>query len=493
MSGASAAVRTTHAERLLLDAAQWALRQGLGGFVFVLHMSHFAAMRSFATYDRIGRATMQMFCRQVDGQMFAMANGDIVVLCRAMTGPNPSRRQDGVRIEPGDLAATCERLFRFNASQQGPLVTVWSLETETDRLLRYIKERLAEPSREPAADEGPMSSQPPLGAPGSLLTEGAMADLLHRQRGVLVRTGSGRIGLALRPIYQEITFSIPAMVARASAVAPAANAVANASSIGSQNAPHGVPPAAAAAIDPYVFQHLAGRLDARMLAALTDEIAAQGPLDARATSETPCTLHVNLTLPATSSPSFRAFAKRCADRGLALGVEISFMEASADPSRFAAFQAEARVRGVSVLLDGVSLLALAIMQPTVSAVDFVKLDWPSPAPDPGAAEADRIDAAINRLDAGRVILQRAETEAALQWGLARGIRRFQGRHVDAMLGANRMIGCAHAHGCTVRQCVDRAAALSPLGRPRMQQSRRAGCLGRPGRRRDGRRLTDDAI
>ena len=58
----------------------------------------------------------------------------------------------------------------------------------------------------------------------------------------------------------------------------------------------------------------------------------------------------------------------------------------------------------------------------------------------------------------------AETEQALTWGLSQGIRRFQGRHVDAMLAAGRIGACAQGGGCTLRQCIERASATGPGGR-----------------------------
>jgi hypothetical protein len=60
-----------------------------------------------------------------------------------------------------------------------------------------------------------------------------------------------------------------------------------------------------------------------------------------------------------------------------------------------------------------------------------------------------------------VVLHHAETEAALRWGMAQGLRRFQGRHVDAILAAGRILACPQATGCTVRQCMDRGAAIAP--------------------------------
>ncbi len=52
----------------------------------------------------------------------------------------------------------------------------------------------------------------------------------------------------------------------------------------------------------------------------------------------------------------------------------------------------------------------------------------------------------------------------MRWGLAHGIRRFQGRHVDAMLAVGRIEACPHAAACTLRQCMDREGAATLAGR-----------------------------
>ena len=102
--------------------------------------------------------------------------------------------------------------------------------------------------------------------------------------------------------------------------------------------------------------------------------------------------------------------------------------------------------------------------PAALAPDLVKLDWHPTVPE----GARTLDEAVAALGPDRVVLARAETEAALAWGLARGIRRFQGRHVDAMLAAQRIGACSYGRGCTLRQCNERATATGPGGQ--------AGCL-----------------
>jgi len=79
--------------------------------------------------------------------------------------------------------------------------------------------------------------------------------------------------------------------------------------------------------------------------------------------------------------------------------------------------------------------------------------------------------AIARIGPARLVLHRTDTDAAIRWGVANGIRRFQGRQVDAMLGAARMASCPAAAACTPLQCRERAAAAAAAGR--------AGCANLP--------------
>jgi len=108
----------------------------------------------------------------------------------------------------------------------------------------------------------------------------------------------------------------------------------------------------------------------------------------------------------------------------------------------------------------VSHHALMLTMPMVLEPDLVKLDWSPRLPEAGSA----VDQAVMALGGSRVVLHRAETEEALSWGMAHGIRRFQGRHVDAMLAAGRIGACAHGGGCSLRQCIERASATGPGGR-----------------------------
>ena len=140
------------------------------------------------------------------------------------------------------------------------------------------------------------------------------------------------------------------------------------------------------------------------------------------------------------------------------------MEAIGDLHRFHAARERLRSTGCRLVLDGLDHAALSLARPAAWEPDLLKLDWsPRMATLPGR-ERRLLAAAITAFGPERVVLHRAETEAALAWGRRHGIRCFQGRHVDAMLAAERITTCRHAAACTLRQCIDRAAATGAAGR-----------------------------
>ena len=243
----------------------------------------------------------------------------------------------------------------------------------------------------------------------------------------------------LRPLYQEVTFSIAALEA-----CIAANGQASA--------------------DPFLFRHLAGRLDRRMLARLADAAGTGGVLDVAAGGRGMPPLHINLTLSCILSGAFARFARLCRSVRAPVGVEVTMVEACEDPAAFGRARRVLAEAGLTLVLDGVSYLALVLTRPCALRPDLVKLDWSPRLGELAADERQQITAALERIGTHRVVLHRAETEAALRWGMAQGLRRFQGRHVDAMLAAARMTTCPRAAGCTLRQCGERAAATGPAGR-----------------------------
>jgi hypothetical protein len=140
------------------------------------------------------------------------------------------------------------------------------------------------------------------------------------------------------------------------------------------------------------------------------------------------------------------------------------MEAGADPALMEYARMLLARAGFLLLLDGVDHIALSMTYPDGLRPDFIKLIWSPRLTDSPAATLAVIDAAIERLGPERIVLQRAEGEEALAWGQARGITRYQGYFLDAVLGASRIAGCHSARACSLRQCTTRAGTLNPAVR-----------------------------
>lgn len=395
-------------ESQLLDSAQRALRAPKGRSALALHLSRLAPPAPRPHHRRVAHALLAEAAFLQGGHVYPLRNGDMVLLCRGELAP---------------LAATCARLFHVDAPDPDRLLTAWALEEDGDGLVRYAASRVADAPAPPPPDvpAGPRA----VDAVAALIGETALGDLVQRQSAVLLSPGGA---VPIRPLFREITLSAAAVEARL-AVAGQAQA------------------------DPFLLRHLAGRLDARVLAALLRAGGLDGPLAVR--NGQGQALHLNLTLPGVSSAAFVELAAGCS---IPLGVEIALLDAVADPGGFRRVRDALRAAGVAVVLDDVSHHALAMTRPAVLDADLVKLCWHPALPHAG------LGAALERLRPERVVLQRADTEAAVAWGLAHGISRFQGQHVDNMLAAQRVRVCGEERTCTMRQCAERGSAAGPAGR-----------------------------
>lgn len=412
------------AERMLHDAAERAARHPDGRAALVLHLSRLRPPEPLAHHGRIARALLQDAAQRHQGHAFALGNGDLVLLCDATP----------------DMLALPEvlsRLLRLDAPRPGALVSLWHLEQDAIRLLEYAAARLAD--RIPAATTEAASAPPsPLAieAIEAALRAAHWSDLTVRRAAVLLGTGSGPEA-ALRPLFYEVSVDIAGLEAR-------------------------LDPTCSVSADLCLSAHLARRLDANLLAALTEELGRGGPLDATHRISLP--FHLNLTPPTLLSAEFAAFARRCREAGKPLGAEVSLVEASTDPSALDEARRRSADAGWSLVLDGVSHLALLLTRPWMLGAEFVKLDWSPMLPRLAPTEDAELGAALRATGPSRIVLTGAVDEEAVRWGTAHGIRRFQGDHVDAMLAAARLLGCPAASGCSLRQCAERGAATGVAGR-----------------------------
>lgn len=395
------------AERMLLDAAERAQRRGAAVEALLVRLSRIPPPGAKPHHRRIARSLLDEAALRRGAQVFALRNLDLVLF-----GPD---------------ARASELLLARLFGEDGVVQVL----APGAALLAYVHERASEDLPVPAlpTEAAPL---PALDMAESLLESALPGDLLHVQVAAeLLPRG------ALRPLFREASPRLHALAAQ-------------------------LPGGDAQAPDPLAFRALAGRLDARTLAVACADLAQGGPLSGGASPA----LHLNLTLGAVLSPGFTRFAAAVRSRGRQAGVEVLLAEVCGDPTGFEQAKVLVRDARFTLALDGVGYQALRIAYPGRLGADLVKLDW---SDDLAAAGADA-EAAIHEIGPERVVLTQADNEAAVRWGYLRGVRRFQGRHVDAMLAAVRLGACAFAAGCSLRLCAERASAAGVAGRSGCQNT-----------------------
>lgn len=271
-----------HIGRHLLEAVERALRAPHGRMALVLHLSSMARPAPRAYHRRIARAVMDDAAQRHCGQVFALHNDDLLLLFRSEDAGIP-------------VVQTLARLFMADVPDAARVTTLWSLARDGAAVLHYAQTRLLDAVPDPALDE-PVGSAHAIDAIESIVQHSRLSDLTQRQTAVLLVPGSQA---RLRPLFREITFSVAVLEARIAAVGQA----------------HA---------DPFLFRHLAGRLDGRMLDALRQDLQVNGPLTAGAREHDPM-LHVNLTLAGILSDGFAQFAAACRAVGARIGIEVSLV------------------------------------------------------------------------------------------------------------------------------------------------------------------------
>ena len=412
---------TQHAERQLLDGLARILRAATAKsdwVLLVVHLSRIMPAGPKAHHRRIASSVLEDVSGKSAGQLSAMANGDVALL-----------------YQPGDagvaVSELAHRLFQADIPEPSMLVSVFPLPDAGLAALEYVRGQVTATR---AALPGPevQGSARIIAALDKMLLTATSEELMHRQTGVLIRPGQAE---PMVPLYREVAMSMAVLERRLAA-------------------------SGQAQADPFLFSHLATQLDRRMLAALLADVPTGGPLSRGLAG---AALHINVSLSGILSDQFAAFAEACRESGardVQIAIEVPFVEVFGDTKAFVLARERLRQAGLRLVLDGVTHQALLISNPAALDADYVKLNW-SPAMAQGGAALRK---AVARAGADRVVLHRAESEAALSWGLRHGIMRFQGRYLDQMLGAERMRSCSKATGCELKQCVGRAATIAVMER-----------------------------
>ena len=396
----TASALETPAERAL----DRVVRSGHSASVLRLYLSrlHPSGVRPY--HGRVARCLLDDAVQAAGGQVFVCKNKDLILIA----GPEPVAA----------VALLLLRLFRTEPAADNTLVSVWSLPADEAQIRAELATSYGDP--------GPVEEvATPLGAITAIHTLMAgmpEGELMQRQTAVRI------VGGRFFGLFQELSVNFAAIEERIGMTLPAGS-------------------------DPYLVRYIAGQLDSRMLAWLSKQGLRTSPA-----------LNVNVPLAGIATPGFDALRAAARASGTLLGVDIALTEALADLRLFRDTRDRLQADGCTVALDGVDHHAMLVCDPAALKPDMLKLEWSPLIPALPARSQARIRGAIGALGIERVVVCRAETEAALMWGLGEGIGCFQGRHVDLMLAAERIAACAHSSRCKLPQCIERAAATTPAAR-----------------------------
>ena len=87
-----------------------------------------------------------------------LANGDVVLLCKADAPPPANEAAYAAASSPHGLPDLLSRLLHVDAPETGDFISVWPLAQAQRAVLAYAAERAAEADSPPPSDEAPSFS-----------------------------------------------------------------------------------------------------------------------------------------------------------------------------------------------------------------------------------------------------------------------------------------------------------------------------------------------
>lgn len=405
-------------ESLLFGAAERIGRIRHGRLAVQVHLSRLRPQNRQDGHIRIALRMLEPMVNAYRGQMFLLGNSDIVFMLkepnlidvenmifklRALFSKDPLTFSDA-----GDGRDNFCTWFDLGSSDYDDFILMTRTAAEQARL------RVRQQSGK--ADPQPLDPK----SLTEVMERMAIADvsgLIRRQSAIVINDGT-----TAEVMYQEFYVALAELQ---KALAPDVNLLGNR----------------------WLFQHLSQTLDLRVLGALSDM-----PLKIR-----PHLYGLNLNISTVLSDAFTDFEKREGARA-SISVEFQVLDVLADSRGYYAARQRLKEYGHQVVIDGLNELTLQFMDVTQFEADYYKVSW---SPEMGETEhGTSVAVALRPLGHDHVIFARCDSEAAIQWGLERGVQRFQGRYVDAMLAAYTMAQCNKSAACSLQQCISRHGVLA---------------------------------
>lgn len=390
------------AEQLLHGLAERLLEQPNGWQAVALNLSRLRPEGNRARYLRIAANTFKALTQPGEGHVLVLQQGDLVFLCK--------------RLDPNALNAAIAKLrilvvddplsILFDEVPVGDFAVIYDLARDQGKFVAYVQQVYAEELRRQkrrapsigAAQKDIRQTPDPRMLADLIMTiaHGDFVNLLRRQPVCSVVSDE-----APKPIYREFSVSIPdlrqALLSRGDIAA-----------------------------DRAVFQSLTHAIDRRLLALLKrNEDGSLGH-----------SFSVNLNVASVLSPDFEGFDQslRPGTRG-SIVIELEKADIFNDLGAYIFARDYLHERGYRICLDGVTVLTLPFIDRERLSLDLVKLLWSRDlAGNHRPEHASELRTVIDKIGKSRIILSCCTDAESVQFGLDRGVRLFQGKYVERLLG-----------------------------------------------------------
>jgi EAL domain-containing protein (putative c-di-GMP-specific phosphodiesterase class I) len=337
---------------------------------------------------------LQESLTQYPGRLFALRNGDVVMVCKGITRKAIDETTELLRYLFND-----DPLAREGA-EQADFCAAFDLEVNHPQFVAALEEIRESETKQRATRAAPVQ----------LAQSGETGPLDPNRAGALI-AAMGRIDLSTMGRRQTVWEMVPGKPAQARfdefffSIEKLRGAIGDDFDL---------------AKDRQLFFYLMRWLDRYMLTTLLrDHRNFQRPLS------------VNINLATLLSPEFIAFdEQRPTDWRDRLILEIQLADLWSDLPAFLTVSEGLKRRGYQRCVDGVIWKALPFINFRRFDVDFVKVVWDDALLQLEDATLRELCAAIADCGKGRIILTRCGRREAIKVGQAMGIQLFQGWQVD---------------------------------------------------------------
>jgi hypothetical protein len=399
----AATEKSANVEHLLHEFTERLEKHPFGWRAVVLNLSKLRPDNRRAQQIRIAANTFEGLVRHFEGQIFLLAQGDIVFICKDADVGAVDSAVNKVRYLFGDdpLAAAIDDV------QSDGFSSWYDLARDYMKFAGFVQNLYAEEQRRQKrlaaiAGDAPRDARQAMDPAAlaelvKILDRADLSNVIRRQAVCAIIPNE-----VPKTIYREVYVSIPDL---RDAVMPKRDI----------------------ASDRWLFQYLTQTLDRRVLTMLRRS-------DDR---ELAHSYSLNLNISTLLSPEFQAFDQslRSGTRG-SIVIEVEKVDIFNDIGAYIFARDYVHERGYRICLDGVTALTLPYIDRERLGLDLMKVFWSPDLADRARPErAAEVKAAIERAGKSRVIMARCDNADAIRFGHESGVHLFQGRHIDRLLSA----------------------------------------------------------